>query len=366
MPHKNSAMNKDHALPILKNRFLNKLKIPPPLHPKSDQWPWTDPNQGGSRPISLRPSLPLLSIVIPCYNSGSYIEEAIRSILLQDYPFIQIIIVDGGSSDSTLLVVDYYRQWIDKVISEPDNGQADAINKGLSHCSGDYFNWINSDDLLAPGSLSMLFDNLDQHPDIIASSVGNFHDEDLANFEIIPNLKLSARNFLIGLSSGISYHQPGVWLSMNLLHDKPMLDDEMHYVFDSEMMIRLLAKPRKVLYKDFISIYFRLHEGSKTVSKSDLLHKENHYMPIRIFDNPTLVSLHKLQARILLIRGWNEYVRSLFVRQPSFSALASLLLHMLSDPFYRINRFSIGAARYLLMGTLYNPDSAKLRCVSKK
>jgi glycosyltransferase involved in cell wall biosynthesis len=332
-----------------------------PLNGRGDRWPWSYLDQTRQAPTEHPSNLPSVSIVVPSYNCGEYIEETLRSILLQNYPVLQLIVVDGASSDGTLAILDYYKHWINIIISEPDCGQANAINKGLALCVGEYFNWINADDVLAPGALLSLFRNCSNSPDIIASTVGNFVEDDPLIVEKIQNFGfssgVSSRNFIRGplqwrRTKDISYHQPGVWIKASLLRDIGGLSDDMRYIFDVEMMIRLLAAPRTVFYSDIVSIFFRLREGSKTVSEHDSFMREAYFVPMRIFDNFNLVALHQFQSRLLLNHGWNLYVGSLFKKSPSFVYLFELFGHCLSDPFHRINRFSIGAAKYHFVGML--------------
>lgn len=96
--------------------------------------------------------LPRISIVTPSYNQGKFIEETISSVLSQDYPDIEYWVIDAGSSDSTLKVLKKYKDKI-RFISEPDEGQSDAINKGLSRSTGDILAYLNSDDIYLPGAL---------------------------------------------------------------------------------------------------------------------------------------------------------------------------------------------------------------------
>ena len=96
---------------------------------------------------------PLISIITPSYNQGQFIRETIDSVLTQDYDNVELIVMDGGSTD---LTVDVLKSFNDKRlswISEPDNGQSEAINKGLKQATGDLFTWLNSDDVLLPGAL---------------------------------------------------------------------------------------------------------------------------------------------------------------------------------------------------------------------
>ena len=97
---------------------------------------------------------PKISIVTITFNSESTVEDTIKSVVSQDYPNLEYIIIDGGSKDGTLEIVDRYRDRIAKVVSEPDKGISDAFNKGIRNATGDIIGIINSDDILLPGALS--------------------------------------------------------------------------------------------------------------------------------------------------------------------------------------------------------------------
>jgi glycosyltransferase involved in cell wall biosynthesis len=130
---------------------LNALTIPAagllealPATPHKTGWPWTE--QTSPSVYQNKKSWPKLSIVVPSFNQGSYLEETLRSILLQNYPNLELIVMDGGSTDDTLTVLEQYAKWISYYQSKKDKGQAQAINMGFSLASGDYYAWINSDD----------------------------------------------------------------------------------------------------------------------------------------------------------------------------------------------------------------------------
>ena len=110
---------------------------------------------------------PKISIITPSYNQGIFIEETILSVLDQNYPNLEYIIMDGGSTDNTVDIIKKYEDRITYWISEKDNGQSDAINKGFHKSTGDILHWLNSDDVLVPRALNMLVEYLSNNPDII-------------------------------------------------------------------------------------------------------------------------------------------------------------------------------------------------------
>lgn len=111
-------------------------------------------------------SLPRISVVVPSFNQGAYIEATLRSVLDQGYPDLELIVMDGGSADETVGVLRRFDERLTYWVSEPDAGQTDAINKGLERATGEILCYLNSDDLLAPGSLNAVARAFRQHPDV--------------------------------------------------------------------------------------------------------------------------------------------------------------------------------------------------------
>ena len=116
-----------------------------------------------------------ISIITPSYNQGQFIEQTINSVLDQNYPNLQYIIIDGGSTDDTVSIIKKYEHHLTYWVSEKDTGQASAINKGLQHCTGEIFNWLNSDDYLQPGALQKIANAFSEKTvDLVAGKVNNF------------------------------------------------------------------------------------------------------------------------------------------------------------------------------------------------
>ncbi len=113
-------------------------------------WPWDTPDYS-DRSIAIGHPLKL-SIVTPNYNGSQFLEETLRSVLLQAYPSVEHIVIDGGSKDDSVDIIRKYAPWLDYWVSEPDRGQAHAINKGFARCTGDVVAFLNSDDIYLPGA----------------------------------------------------------------------------------------------------------------------------------------------------------------------------------------------------------------------
>lgn len=125
------------------------MTLPEPIQTNRQGWPWQ-----GTPPVHPADvAYPRFTLVTPTYNQADYIEETIRSVLLQGYPNLEYIVMDGGSTDDTRRILQHYDSHITYWVSEPDNGQAHAINKGFNRSTGEIMGWLNSDDVLEPGAL---------------------------------------------------------------------------------------------------------------------------------------------------------------------------------------------------------------------
>ena len=242
--------------------MLNELPPPPPGR---TGWPWTDQSP---RLLDTAPDgspWPRLSIVTPSYNQGEFIEETIRSVLLQCYPNLEYIVVDGGSSDDSTEIIRRYEPWLSHWVSEPDKGQADAINKGFARATGSLLGWINSDDLFVRSSLQELAIAHVDHPNSILA--GPVIDFDGQGYErTIQQRGLTFQNFVEFWMQRHNWHMPGIFYPRVLVDQVGYLDPSLRYLFDMDFMCRIL-QISSVEYLAKPLTYFRLHPHSKTVSE---------------------------------------------------------------------------------------------------
>jgi len=230
--------------------------------------------------------LPLVSVVTPSYNKGAFIEETIISVKNQTYPRAEHIIIDGGSTDNTLNVIKKYEgaynmQWV----SEPDNGQSDAVNKGWRMAEGEILGWLNSDDTYMPWAIETAVKILTDHPDV--SMV--YGDCNIVNEygEVIS--RCSAREFNLKemLCRGNMVPQPAAFLRREVLDEVGYLDTNLHFAMDFDFWIRIGLK-FKVEYIPQLLANFRLCPGTKSGDEAHKFAPEHLYILDKIFADPKL------------------------------------------------------------------------------
>jgi hypothetical protein len=239
----------------------------PPPPPGRTGWPWTVP-PGGPEPAA-GPGWPKLTVITPSYNQAQYLEATIRSVLLQGYPALEYIVVDGGSTDWSVDIIRRYAPWLATWISEPDRGQAHALNKGFAVATGELVGWLNSDDLLVPGALRRLAEANRADPGaIMAGDVYEFDEAD-ARIRLVRQRNITVANLVLPALSGLRWHQPGIYVPGPLQRRVGPLDEDLRYAFDQDWLCRLLAHAH-VRYLGAPLAVFRLHGASKTVAESAL------------------------------------------------------------------------------------------------
>ena len=204
---------------------------------------------------------PLVSIVTPSLNQGAFIEQTIRSVLEQDYPRIEHVVVDGGSTDGTLDVLRRYPHldWI----SEPDGGQAEAINKGFRRTSGEILAWLNADDYLLPGAVSSVVAAFREHPCGLVHGGWRQIDEAGATIRDVPPVSFDLRRQL-DVANRVA--QPGAFFTREAFAAVGGVDESYRYAMDYELWLKLGSRFEVVHIDDVLGAY-RYHPESKTVAE---------------------------------------------------------------------------------------------------
>jgi glycosyltransferase involved in cell wall biosynthesis len=240
----------------------------PPPPPGKSGWPWDLP----AAPRPANPPTPRISIIIPSFNLGRFIEETIRSIVLQQWPDLELIIVDGGSRDETVEVIKKYERWISWWVSEPDRGQAEAINKGLARATGDIIAWFNADDFYTDGIFAAMAEGWRRYPKgIYAAPVANFYAR--GRETLIRPRGISLENVIQYWTKRSIWHDPGLFWSRAVVDAVGGPDASLHYAHDFDYLVRALQHA-DFEYIDHVAAGFRLHQESKTVSMTEQMMAE--------------------------------------------------------------------------------------------
>lgn len=240
-------------------------RILPVPRPGKTGWPWTT----GSEPLPDKmpddSPWPKISLVTPSFNQGQFIEETIRSVLLQGYPKLEYIIIDGGSTDNTLDIIKKYEPWLTYWVSEPDRGQSHAINKGIEKATGEILLWLNSDDLVLPGVFALIAQKFHEHPCVsLVSGQAKQIDKD---GNVIGDLQSYYTNWEELLTNPRnSIRQISTFFSRELFNDHGLLNEDLFISMDKELLVRFTRCAPPLVIDDYVSA-FRVHENSKTASQ---------------------------------------------------------------------------------------------------
>lgn len=223
-------------------------------------------------------NLPKVSIITPSYCQEQFIERTILSVLKQDYPNVEYIVMDGGSTDNTLEILKRYR---DRLIwkSELDRGQSHAINKGFLMASGDILAWLNSDDTYKPAAISTAVQYLIEHPEVdVVYGDGEIID---LNDKLIGVFKSDSANLKEWLYNGkINVFQPSVFFKRTVIDKIGLIDETLQYNMDHDYWIRMAFAGLNLKYVEIPLASLRWHENAKTHQIIGL-HKRLHLKLLR-------------------------------------------------------------------------------------
>jgi glycosyltransferase involved in cell wall biosynthesis len=315
-------------------------ELPPPP-PGKTGWPWTEecPQLPDAMPDG-RP-WPRISIVTPSFNQGAYIEETIRSILLQGYPDLEYIVMDGGSTDGAVDVIRRYAPWLAHWRSEPDRGQADAINKGLALCTGEMFQFINSDDVL----LNACLEAVGRHAPaaVVLGDVINWYPD---REHLVRNHALSL-DLLLDVRDRI--HHPGFWTRREYAQQIGGFDESLWLYFDLKFMVKYFERFREpVAITKIPFVRFRYHEASKSSGRTDRSEigasrfdpkKEKDRMRRQLLDELTQADAIHLCRYFTRLTQWLDQLDQIAGnKHPKHLQSLEVALLSLGDPSVRVSR----------------------------
>ncbi|RIK32597.1 MAG: glycosyltransferase [Anaerolineae bacterium] len=294
----------------------------------------------------------LISIITPSFNQARYLEQTIQSVLGQDYPHIEYIVVDGASTDGSVVVIKKYADKLAWWVSEKDSGQAEAINKGLARAKGEIVAWLNSDDYYLPSAVSAAMKVFEENPDM-ALVYGNMLavDERGNAFNSLTYKQLSLQELLCFQIIG----QPAVFFRREALEKAGMLDPTFHFLLDHHLWIRI-AQHGKILHVNQTWAAARYHAEAKNRAKAAEFGREAFRIlawaesqpklgeAIRPVERRARASAYRVDARYRLDAGESasalkSWMRALFIHPPTALArlniLASALLNLTGLGFIR-------------------------------
>ena len=281
----------------------------------------------------------LVSIITPSYNQVSYLEQTILSVLNQDYPRIEYIVVDGASTDGSVEIIRKYEGKLAYWVSEEDRGQADAINKGLVRATGEIIAWLNSDDYYLHGTIRAVVKVFEEHPDVVLV-YGNMLavDEAGRTFNTLNYKQLTLEDLLCFQIIG----QPAVFMRRSAFQKTNGLDFSFHFLLDHLLWLQI-AKQGGILRVNQTWSAARYHAEAKNRAKAAEFGRE----AFRILETVALdkdlapilakvsrrahASAHRVDSRYLLdgnqpAKALSAWMRALFIHPPTALARMNILV----------------------------------------
>ena len=226
-------------------------------------WPWAEASPMVPEVMPDGRAWPRITIVTPSYNQGKYIEETIRSVLLQGYPDLEYIVMDGGSTDETLEIFEKYKSFFSHFESGPDGGQSAAIGKGFAKATGEILAWLNSDDRYLPSALERAAKFFHKKPHVVfANSDINFIDE---KSHVIKRMFVSRPCRVVTANLGIhSWPQQGCFWRRTAYEECGGMDNSFQFTMDRDLFLRLLTSGSSGRIPGPPLGEFRIHDEAKS------------------------------------------------------------------------------------------------------
>lgn len=233
-----------------------------------------------------------ISLITPTFNQGKYIEKTIQSVLNQNYPNLEYIIIDGGSNDNTIDIIKKYEKHLAYWVSEPDKGQSDAINKGISQATGDIINWINSDDWIEENSLFH-----------VASAFANPNIDIYCGYGklIFDSKTISKRTSIISepiakAISSLYIMQPATFWRKKIFDEFIPIENSLHYMMDFYHFIKYIATYGwdRISYSDIIIANVLMHDNAKSFKDIKKFLDEQNKIYFGLFNNSATYPTKKM------------------------------------------------------------------------
>jgi glycosyltransferase involved in cell wall biosynthesis len=278
---------------------------------------------------------PLVSVVTPSFNQARFLRDTIRSVIEQDYPNIEYLIVDGGSTDSSLEIIQEYAGRVAWWVSEKDKGQAEAINKGMARANGEIVAWLNSDDLYLPGAVNQAVIALQENPQagmVFGNAITIDIEGRLLNLLAFPDW---------GLKDFIGFRiicQPAVFMRRALYEQVRGLDLDYHYMLDHHLWIRL-ASLAPVKHIAAIWAAARHHAAAKNVAQAEGFGRETIRLLAWMQTQAKLVPLIENNKRQVLAGAHRLNARYLLDGNRPGPALKAYRQALKYDPLYTLHHW---------------------------
>lgn len=244
------------------SEIVTRDSVSIPNYPEKSGWPWTSEVPFYFATMSDGTHWPKISIITPSYNQGKYLEEAIRSVLLQGYPNLEYIVMDGGSTDESLEIIKKYEPWLTFWVSEKDNGQCNAINRGFSMATGELAGWLNSDDIYFPGAFETIATWWVKNgkPDDLITGTKLKGTPGLDEISRLPQEPFTIEHIL----ERCIVEQPSTFYSLKAFRAVGGLDERYHNSLDYDLWLRLIRQGARIQFIDADFAVSRVHLSSKT------------------------------------------------------------------------------------------------------
>lgn len=247
--------------------------------------------------MELIPAEPLVTVVTPSFNQANFLERTIESVLSQDYPRLEYIIVDGGSTDASPQIIKRYHSRLAWWASEPDAGQADALNKGFARARGDILAWLNSDDTWLPGAVQSAVRAFQLGPDNgLIYGDANYVD---AQDRILGQFPAAQTDYKLLRQGYVHIPQQAAFFRADLWRSLGPLDASLYFAMDYDLWVRI-ARVAQVQYVPQTWANFRLHSAAKTLAADERCWPEMLRVHYRDGGSPFSIIVAKFHLRKLV------------------------------------------------------------------